>query len=103
MNTLENRAVSWGEAYPMQGKRCGVIVGGLNWKTQQVATHLQEVFRWFKFDVPAADSALTWQFTRDVHYEQPGTLQPAVRQWLISPLGQVQVSAFASALCAPRA
>lgn len=101
MNTLENRAVSWGEAFPMEGKRCGVVVGGLNWKTQQVAEHLQDVFRWFHFDVPARHGALMWQFTRDVHYEQPGLLQPSVEKWLASPTGQAHVHAFSAALCAP--
>lgn len=100
MNTLENRAVSWGEAYPMTGKRCGVIVGGLHWKTDSVAKHLQEVFRWFNFSVPAAHGALTWQYTRDVNYEQPGTLQPFVEQWLASPLGQAHVQSFTAAMCA---
>jgi hypothetical protein len=39
MDTLENRGASWGEPYPMEGKRLGVVVGGLHWKTGAVAHH----------------------------------------------------------------
>ncbi len=35
MDTLENRGASWGEPYPMEGKRLGVVAGGLHWKTAQ--------------------------------------------------------------------
>lgn len=97
MDTLENRGSSWGEAYPMAGKRLGVVAGGLHWKTGAVAQHLTEVFRWFRFTVPE-EASLAWQYTRDVNYEQPGVIRPAVERWLGSNEGQFAVSQFCRAL-----
>ena len=97
MDTLENRGAFWHEGYPMAGKRLGVIVGGLHWKTGAVAQHLMEVFRWFKFDVPP-EAALAWQFTRNVDYEQTSTLIPNVRSWLSSQEGSLSLTRFTHAL-----
>jgi multimeric flavodoxin WrbA len=98
MNTLENRGSSWGEPYPMAGKRCGVIVSGLHWKSRETAAHLQEVFRWFAFDVPPEDGALVWQRTRDPFYEQPASILPQAERWLRSPEGERAVDVFLSAV-----
>lgn len=97
MDTLENRGSSYGEPYPMEGKRLGVIAAGLHWKTGSVAQHLTEVFRWFHFTVPD-EGALAWQYTKDTSYEQPGLLKPAVESWLNTPQGQAAVVAFGRAL-----
>jgi hypothetical protein len=97
MDTLENRGASWGEPYPMEGKRLGVVAGGLHWKTGSVAQHLMEVFRWFRFNVPD-EAALAWQYTNDTSYEQPGPLKPAVHAWLRTPQGQSAVAEFARSL-----
>ena len=99
MNTLENRATGWGEPFPMAGKRCGIIVGGLNWKSQQVAEHLQEALSWWKFDMPRSNGTLVWQYTRDLDYEQPGNLKPSIDRWLASDEGQARVNMFVAALC----
>jgi len=101
MDTLENRGASWGEPYPMAGKRCGVIVGGLHWKTQRVADQLQETFRWFRFDVPQQYGALVWQRTDDVFFEQPGSNKPFVESWLSSAAGQRSLGAFVDTMLAP--
>lgn len=92
MNTLENRAVSYNEPYPMAGKKLGVIVGGLHWKSQSVALNLNDTFRWFKFDV--LEKPLVWQYTSNVYYEQPASIRPAVEQWLLSPGGRSEVNKF---------
>jgi NADPH-dependent FMN reductase len=97
MDTLENRGSSYGEPYPMEGKRLGVIAAGLHWKTGAVAQHLTEVFRWFKFDIPD-EARLAWQYTKDTGYEQPSTLKPAVEIWLNTPQGRAAVAAFGRAL-----
>lgn len=97
MDTLENRGSSWGEAYPMEGKRLGVVVGGLHWKTGSTAQHLMEVFRWFRFYVPD-EASLAWQFTKDVNYEQPSTLRPAVESWLHTPQGAFALAQFGRVL-----
>jgi NAD(P)H-dependent FMN reductase len=97
MDTLENRGASWGEPYPMEGKRLGVVVGGLHWKTGAVAQHLAEVFRWFRFDVPD-EARLAWQYTRDVNYEQPGPLRPSVEAWLNTAPGRFALTQFGRAM-----
>lgn len=33
MDTLENRASSYGEPYPLRGKKLGVVATGLHWHT----------------------------------------------------------------------
>jgi NAD(P)H-dependent FMN reductase len=97
MDTLENRGSSYGEPYPMEGKRLGVIAAGLHWKTGAVAQHLMEVFRWFKFDIPD-EARLAWQYTNNTSYEQPSTLRPAVETWLNTAQGRLAVAQFARAV-----
>jgi multimeric flavodoxin WrbA len=97
MDTLENRGSSWGEAYPMEGKRLGVVAGGLHWKTAAVAKHLTEVFRWFRFTVPD-EARLVWQYTKDVNYEQPGIIKPAVESWLHTAPGAFALAQFGRAV-----
>ena len=97
MDTLENRGASWGEPYLMEGKRLGVVAGGLHWKTGAVAKHLSEVFRWFRFDV-SDEARLVWQYTKDVNYEQPGIIKPAVDAWLNTAQGRFAVAQFGRSL-----
>lgn len=97
MDTLENRGSGWGEPYPMEGKRLGVVAGGLHWKTGAVAQHLVEVFRWFHFDT-RPDAALVWQYTRNSNYEQAGPLRATVEDWLNSTEGRFAINQFVRAL-----
>jgi len=68
MNTLENRHSVYGEDNPLWGKRCGVVVTGQHWKSQEVASRLQEVFGLFGFDV-SPHSVLSWQHVPDMDEE----------------------------------
>lgn len=77
MNTLENRATVYGEGNPLSGKRCGVIVTGQHWKSQEVASHLIEVFSLYGFETnPGA--VLSWQHVDDMNVEQEGNNAPEV-------------------------
>lgn len=98
MDTLENRGSSYGEPYPMRGKRLGVLVGGLHWKSGAVGQHLAETFRWFGFDVPERTGWLAWQRTDDVYFEQPGTNLPYVERWLDTDEGKSAIQRFAAGL-----
>jgi multimeric flavodoxin WrbA len=99
MDTLENRAVSYGEPYPLRGKRLGVIAAGLHWKTRDTAAHLLDVFRWFGFTVPdGMRGALWWQRTADLYFEHPDPDQPYVERWMRTPVGQRAVSNFLTAV-----
>lgn len=77
MNTLENRATVYGEKNPLNGKRCGVIVTGQHWQSQEVAARLINMFGLYGFDAnPAA--TLVWQFTSDMNEEQTKNNAPAL-------------------------
>ncbi len=69
MNTLENRQVAYGEKNPLDGKRCGVVVTGQHYETQQVSDHLITQFGWFGLDVDPSYT-FTWQKSQDIHLEQ---------------------------------
>lgn len=69
MNTLENRATVYGEKNPLNGKRCGVIVTGQHWKSQEVASRLIEVFSLYGF-ITNSQAVLSWQRTDDMNEEQ---------------------------------
>lgn len=97
MDTLENRAASWGEKNPLRGKRCGVLMGGLHWKTGQAASHLSDVLREMGFTTPQ-NSVLAWQRSRDPNFEHPSEDRPYVVSWLHSPEGRRAVAAFVDAL-----
>lgn len=99
MNTLTGRATTWGEGFPLAGKRVGVIVGGFNWRSRQVGLRLAEVLEELSvgFEVPES-SVLTWQLEYDPYVEQEAAIRPEVRDWLKSPAGSVKVQAFARAL-----
>ncbi len=71
MNTLENRSSVYGERNPLTGKRCGVIVTGQHWKSQDVASHLIEVFSSFGF-IAETPGSLSWQNVDDMYVEQEG-------------------------------
>jgi multimeric flavodoxin WrbA len=100
LNTLENRSAAWGEKNPLTGKMCGVVVGGLNWKTKEVALHLKDVFRILGFTVPDRAS-LFWQLTSNLNYEQPSIIKPCVEEWLGTAAGVTAVSIFAESLLRP--
>lgn len=98
MDTLENRAVSWGEPNPLRGKRCGVLAAGLHWKTDAVADHLQTVFRWYGFDVPDAGGSIAWQRTDDPYFEHPDPDKPYMERWLSTRQGQAAVDLFSQTM-----
>lgn len=99
MNTLENRATTYGEPYPLKGKRLGVVVTGQHWQTGRVGNHLLEVFRWFGFATQPDDATvLAWQRTRDPFIEQVGNNRPVVERWEQTPEGLRAVETWARAV-----
>jgi len=68
MNTLENRHTVYGEPNPLWGKRCGVMVTGQHWKSEDVAQRLVEVFDLYGFDT-SPSHILSWQHTQDMNEE----------------------------------
>ncbi len=98
MDTLENRHAVYGEPNFFAGKRLGVVMGGLHWKTGQAATHLGEVFRELGFEVSLPHGVLAWQRSRNPDFEHPDQDRPYVLQWLASPEGMKAVSIFVDAL-----
>lgn len=75
MNTLENRTSVYGEPNFFANKRCGVVVTGQHWKSQEVASHLISVFCLMGFEVNDL-STLSWQSTFDMNKEQIGDNRP---------------------------
>lgn len=99
MNTLENRAVAYGEPYPLRGKRLGVVVTGTDWRTADVAKLLVDTLRWFGF-ATSEDYAcsLAWQRSMDPYYEQPDNNKPTVERWALTPVGREAVIRTAEAI-----
>jgi multimeric flavodoxin WrbA len=77
MNTLENRTSVYGEPNFFAGKRCGVVVTGQHWKSQDVSSHLITVFNLMGFSTNS-QSTLSWQSTYDMNKEQTGDNRPAL-------------------------
>ena len=99
MNTLENRATTYGEPYPLRGKKLGVVVTGQHWQTGKVGNHLLEVFRWFGFATQPGDANfLGWQRTRDPFIEQVGNNKPVVEKWEQSPQGLTAIETWVRAV-----
>lgn len=94
MNTLENRGSSYGEPYPMRGKRLGVVVTGLHWKTTDVARHLVETLKWWGFATQDG-CALSWQRSNDPFFEHPDNDLPYEQRWALTPRGQEAITRFA--------
>lgn len=100
MNTLENRAVAYGEPYPLLGKRLGVVATGTDWRTGEAAHHLIDTLRWWGF-ATASDPyacALAWQRSADPYYEQPDSNQPHVARWALTARGRDAVEHTAHAI-----
>jgi NAD(P)H-dependent FMN reductase len=96
MNTLENRGSSYGEPYPMRGKRLGVIASGLHWKTYRTAKELLETLKWWGFATQGDDNCvLAWQRTDDPFFEHPDSDTPYAEKWLLSRRGLQAVDRFA--------
>lgn len=68
MNTLENRHTVYGEPNPLWGKRCGVIVTGQHWQSQEVANRLITVFDLYGFHT-SPSCVLAWQAVSDMNVE----------------------------------
>ncbi len=95
MNTLENRQVAYGEKNPLDGKRCGVVVTGQHYETQQVSDHLITQFGWFGLDVDPSYT-FTWQKSQDIHLEQEDDNNEPLKAYLKSKEGKKQVDNFLS-------
>ncbi len=103
MNTLENRAVSYGERYPLHGKRLGVITTGLHWHAARVAKNLHETLGWFGFATqPDGSNVLAWQRSRDPFFEHPDNDRPYVERWELTSAGHAAVTRFADAVASAR-
>lgn len=103
MNTLENRAVSYGEPYPLFGKRLGVVATGLHWHTADVGNRLCETLEWWGFATqPDRSNVLAWQRTRDPFFEHPDNDRPYVERWELSQAGRAAVARFADAVASAR-
>ena len=103
MNTLENRASSYGEPYPLRGKRMGVVVTGLHWKTAEVGANLHTTLAWWGFATqPDASNVLAWQRSRDPFFEHPDNDRPYVQKWELSAAGREAVNRFADAVASAR-
>lgn len=99
MNTLENQGSVYKQGFPMRGKKLGVVVTGLNWKTGQVATNLLETLRWWGFATqPGTDSALAWQRSPNVNFEHPDNDMPYVERWAKSAEGKAMIHRWAQAV-----
>jgi multimeric flavodoxin WrbA len=78
MNTLENRATVYGEPNPLRGKRCGVVVTGQHWKSQEVASRLVDVFSLYGFSIEP-QHVLSWQHSTDMNEEQDDNNTPELK------------------------
>jgi multimeric flavodoxin WrbA len=97
MDTLENRAASWGERNPLCGKKAGVVVAGLHWKTGDVASHLMQVLGWYGFTVEP-EAHLVWQRSNNPCFEHNGPDKPSVERWLRTSEGVLAVDRLVDAL-----
>jgi len=96
MDTLENRAVSFGEPYPLRGKKLGVVATGLHWHTGEMANRLNETLRWFGFaTAPDDTSVLAWQRSGDPFFEHLDNDRPYLEKWTLTPKGAWAVDRFA--------
>lgn len=99
MNTLENRAVSYGEPYPMAGKKLGVVMTGVDWKTEQATRDLVDTLRWWGFATTKDYScALWWQRSMDPYFEQPDNNKPYLERWTLTEQGRLAVDHFAKSV-----
>ena len=97
MNTLENRHSVYGEANPLSGKKCGVIVMGQHWLTQRVAEQLLDALGQLGFHAPR-EAMFTWQRSNCMRLEQVGSNVPPVKAYLKSPDGEHQMAGFIDSL-----
>jgi multimeric flavodoxin WrbA len=96
MNTLENRAVAYGERYPMAGKKLGVVMTGVDWRTEHAARDLVDALRWWSFLTSEDYScALWWQRSMDPYFEQPDNNKPYLERWTLTEQGKLAVEHFA--------
>ena len=97
MNTLENRAVAYGEAYPLRGKRLGVVATGVDWHTAEAAAQTIDALSWWGF-ATSRECQLTWQRSMDPYFEQPDNNKPYVERWTLTPRGREAINKFAVAV-----
>lgn len=96
MNTLENRAVAYGEPYPLRGKKLGVVVTGTDWRTDDVASNMLDTLRWWGFaTTPDLSCGLWWQRSMDPYFEQPDNNRPHAARWTLTTVGERTVDHFA--------
>lgn len=98
MNTLENRVSVYKEKSPLQGKKCGVVVTGQHYQSQEVASKLLEIFSLMGFNINL-NSMFTWQKTNNMNKEQGNTSNKEfVENYLNSSSGQTQIKDFITSL-----
>lgn len=90
MNTLENRYSVYGEANPLANKKCGIIVVGQHYQSQEIASRLVETFCQLGFTTHTY-SVFTWQRSMDRGLEQNGSNTPLVLNYLKTADGIDQI------------
>ena len=99
MDTLENRASTYGEHYPLWGKKLGIVATGLHWHTSDVANRLNETLRWFGFaTAPDDTNVLAWQRSADPYFEHPSNDRPYLEKWTLTPKGVAAVDRCARSI-----
>ncbi len=91
MNTLENRYSVYNEPNPLHGKKCGIIVVGQHYQSQEIASRLVETFCQLGFETHTY-AVFTWQRSMDRGLEQVGSNTPFVMKYLQSYEGQDQIN-----------
>jgi len=90
LNTLENRYSVYKEPNPLKGKKCGIIVVGQHYQSQEIASRLVETFSQIGFQTHTY-SVFTWQRAMDRGLEQIGSNTPFVMQYLRTQEGLDQI------------
>ena len=90
LNTLENRFSTYGERNPLENKKCGIIVVGQHYQSQEIASRLVETFAQIGFTTHTY-GVFTWQRSIDRGLEQVGSNTPLVLNYLKSFEGIDQI------------
>lgn len=94
LNVLENRHSVYEEPNPVANKKVGFIVIGQHYQSQQVSSHLIEVFSQLGFITDSRDGSFTWQRTLNRNLEQDGSNRPHIISYLATPEGTDQLNNF---------
>ena len=94
LNVIENRHSVYEEPNPVANKKVGFIVIGQHYQSQQVSSHLIEVFSQLGFITDSRDGSFTWQRTLNRNLEQDGSNRPHIISYLATPDGTDQLNNF---------